>query len=178
MQTPIDNQTRIPKEQWRYGLRASSQVGCGWIAVYNALIALGESPLPETIISALERQLPLIHGNFGTNFLGPALLLKKWGYPVTLCSDVTKFDGLCRASDVAILFYYWRKGIKLGAHFVALKATPDGFRGYNTYTNSQGPDDYGASLTDYLRRQKYFGCVLTGIRKKSKVSTTNFSLQK
>ena len=28
MRTPIDNQNQIPKEQWRYGLRASSKVGC------------------------------------------------------------------------------------------------------------------------------------------------------
>ena len=79
----ILNQTEIPKDRWRYGLRPSAKTGCGWIAVYNALIALGESPLPETIIEALEHQLPLIHGTFGTNVLGPAMLLKKWGYHVT-----------------------------------------------------------------------------------------------
>ena len=167
MQTPIDNQTRIPAQQWRYGLRASAKTGCGWIAVYNALIALGESPLPETIIEALEHQLPLIHGTFGTNVLGPALLLKKWGYDVTLCSDLNKFDSLCRQSDVGILFYYWRKKFRVGAHFVALKATPQGFRGYNTYTTSQGPDDYGESLADYLRRQRNFGCVLTCVRRRA-----------
>ena len=166
MQTPIDNQTKIPQEQWRYGLRSSAKTGCGWIAVYNALIALGESPLPETIISALERQLPLIHGNFGTSVLGPALLLKKWGYNVTVCSDPRAFDSICRKSDVSILFYYWRNKWKIGAHFVAVKSTDHGFRAYNTYTNSHGPDSYGNSLEAFLRNQKYFGCVLTGVRKK------------
>lgn len=76
METFICNQTKIPKDRWRYGLRSSAKVGCGWIAVYNALIQLGESPLPETIIDALEHQLPLIHGNLGTSVLGPAMLLK------------------------------------------------------------------------------------------------------
>ena len=38
----ILNQTQIPKEQWRYGLRSSAKTGCGWIALYNALILLGE----------------------------------------------------------------------------------------------------------------------------------------
>ena len=166
MRTPIDNQTQIPKAQWRYGLRASSKVGCGWIAVYNALITLGESPLPETVIGALERQFPLVHGTFGTSVLGPAMLLKKWGYPVALCSDPTKFDAMCRASDAAILFYYWRRKHRFGAHFVALEARTDGFWGYNTYSSSQGPDYYGESLKEYLHDRRYFGCVLTCIRKK------------
>ena len=147
MRTPIENQTQIPKDQWRYGLRASSKVGCGWISVYNALITLGESPLPETVIGALERQLPLVHGTFGTS--------------------VQRFDAMCRASDAAILFYYWRRKHRFGAHFVALEARPDGFWGYNTYSNSQGPDYYGESLSEYLLDRRYFGCVLTCIRKKS-----------
>ena len=39
----IYNQHQIPREQWRYGLRSSAAVGCGWIATYNALRLL--SPL-------------------------------------------------------------------------------------------------------------------------------------
>ena len=27
----IYNQRQIPAEQWRYGLRSSAAVGCGWI---------------------------------------------------------------------------------------------------------------------------------------------------
>ena len=165
METFICNQTKIPKDRWRYGLRSSAKVGCGWIAVYNALIQLGESPLPETIIDALEHQLPLIHGNLGTNVLGPAMLLKKWGYHVTLCSDLDRFDRMCRHSDVGILFYYWRKGLRVGAHFVCVTANTEGFWGYNTYTDSKGLDFYGTSLSAYLKEQKRFGCVLTCSRK-------------
>ena len=162
----ILNQTQIPKEQWRYGLRSSAKTGCGWIALYNALILLGEEPNPEALIRDLEKQLPLIHGNVGTVCLGPALLLKKYGYSVNICSDTQRFDALVRKSDAAILFYYWRKGLHLGAHFVALQAAASGFIGYNTYTNSVSPDSYGNSLTQYLRNQGYFGCVLTAVRRK------------
>lgn len=167
MAEPIVNQTRIPPEQWRYGLRASAKTGCGWIALYNALLLLGEQPEPEDLIRALEKQLPLIHGNAGTTCLGPALLLKKWGYPVTISSDVSRFDGLARQADAAILFYYWRRGLRIGAHFVALQATPQGFVGYNTYTTSASPDSYGTSLPKYLKRQGYFGCILTAVKKKT-----------
>ena len=162
----ILNQAQIPKEQWRYGLRSSAKTGCGWIALYNALILLGEEPNPEALIRDLEKQLPLIHGNVGTFCLGPALLLKKYGYSVNICSDTQRFDALVRKSDAAILFYYWRKGLHLGAHFVALHAAASGFIGYNTYTNSVSPDPYGKSLAQYLKNQGYFGCVLTAVRRK------------
>ena len=162
----ICNQTRIPKDQWRYGLRPSAKTGCGWIAVYNLLVLFGEEPRPEELISALEHQLPLLHGTFGTLCLGPAMLLKKMKYRVDSTSDPQKYDDLVKKSDGAILFYYWRRKHRFGAHFVALEARPDGFWGYNTYSNSQGPDYYGESLKEYLHDRRYFGCVLTCIRKK------------
>lgn len=162
----ILNQTEIPPEKWRYGFRSSAKTGCGWIALYNALVLLGDRREPEALISALERQVPLIHGSFGTTCLGPALLLKKWGYRVYLSSDVSQFDAIASRADAAILFYYWRKGLHLGAHFVALHAASTGFVGYNTYSNSTAPDSYGSSLSEYLKQQGYFGCVLTAVRKK------------
>lgn len=161
----ILNQTQIPREQWRYGLRSSAKTGCGWIALYNALILLGKDPEPETLIRALERQLPLIHGNAGTFCLGPALLLKKYGYRVNICSDTQRFDTLVQTSDAAILYYYWRDGLRVGAHFIALKWDGTQFVGYNTFTNSTAPDGFGQSLSGYLRRQGFFGCVLTVLRK-------------
>lgn len=161
----ILNQNQIPADTWRYGPRASAKTGCGWIALYNALALLGEPRPPEAVISALERQLPLIHGAFGTTCLGPALLLRAWGYRVGVTSDPRRFDTLAAQADAAILFYYWRNGLRLGAHFVALHRTPSGFVGYNTYTNSAAPDAYGPSLSGFLKKQGYFGCVLTVIRK-------------
>ena len=40
----------------------------------------------------------------------------------------------------------------------------DGFMGYNTFRNSTGEDTYGSSLRAFLKKQGYFGCVLTTIR--------------
>ena len=96
------------------------------------------------------------------------MLLKKWGYNVTLCSDVAKFDQMCRMSDVGILFYYWRKGARIGSHFVCVTAGEGGFYGYNTYSDSRGEDFYGGSLSAFLKNQKNFGCVLTCVRKPAK----------
>lgn len=162
----IYNQRQIPREQWRYGLRASADTGCGWIAVYNALRMLGYRAEPEALIRYFERQLPLIHGNAGTNIWGPALYFQKWGFPVVSTSDRSRFDGLGKESDACILFYRWRKGWKLGAHFVALRHTDAGFVGCNTFRGSTGPDLYGESLDGFLKQKGYFGAVLFGIKRK------------
>ena len=160
----ILNQSEIPTDRWRYGLRSSAKTGCGWIAVYNCLALLGHPREPEEIIRGLERQVPMLHGTFGTMCLGPAILLKKWGFRVATQSDVQKFDALLPVGSTAILFYYWRKGLKLGAHFVTVRREERGFVGYNTYTNSSGPDFYGDSLEAFLKKNGFFGCVLTKVR--------------
>ena len=162
----IYNQRDIPKDKWRYGLRSSAATGCGWIATYNALRLMGHHTDIGELILYYEYQLPLVHGNAGTSFWGPALCFRSWGFPVEVCFKSCRFDALAGRSDACILFYRWRSGCWLGAHFVALHKTEDGFVGYNTYRNSTGPDRYGPSLEAFLKEKKYFGAILMGIRKK------------
>ena len=166
MEDMIFNQHHIPKDKWRYGLRTSAATGCGWIATYNALRLLGYRSKPEQLIRYFERQLPVVHGNLGTSLWGPALRLHQWGFPVRMYIDRSCFDEKARQADACILFYYWRKGIKIGSHFVALHHTDQGFIGYNTYQNSTAADHYGNSLSAFLKKRGYFGCVLTTIYKK------------
>ena len=162
----IYNQRDIPKEEHRYGLRASRDTGCGWIATYNALKLLGYHTDIDQLIRYYEWQLPLVHGNAGTSFWGPAVCFQKWGFPVKVILDRKKFDAEAQQADVCILFYRWHKRYKIGAHFVALHHTEAGFVGYNTFRNSTGPDAYGESLDEFLRQRKYYGCVLIAIRNK------------
>lgn len=162
----IYNQTKIPKEQWRYGLRTSAATGCGWIATYNALRLMGYHAKPEELIRYYERQLPLIHGNGGTIIQGPALFFQKHGFPVETLSVTERFDAAAKAADVCILFYYWRKKFKIGAHFVAVQHKNGTFTGYNTYTTSVGPDAYGESLECYIRQHKFYAPFLIAIKDK------------
>ena len=166
MEDLIYCQRDIPKEQWRYGFRSSAATGCGWIAPYNALRLMGYPAEPETIIAEYERQLPLIHGNAGTSILAPAVYFMRHGFRVEYLSRRDRFDEVAKRSDVSIVYYWWRSGWKCGAHFVAVSHTEKGFVGYNTYRSSTGPDFYGDSLDGFLKRRKYFGAVLIGIRKK------------
>ena len=167
MKDLIYNQREIPKEKWRYGLRSSAAVGCGWIATHNALRLMGYRTDIEKLIRYYEWQLPLIHGNAGTSFWGPALRFRQWGFPTELTANRSRFDEVAKRSDACILYYYWREKHKLGAHFVALHHTETGFVGYNTYRNSKGADLYGESLEAFLNKRKYFGCILLGIRDKA-----------
>ena len=162
----IYNQRKIPKEQWRYGFRTSAATGCGWIATYNALRLMGYRAEPEALIRYYERQLPLIHGNAGTSILAPAVFFMQKGFRVETTSVWTEFDEMAKRSDVCVLFYYWRRKYKLGAHFVTVRYQHGKFTGYNTFRNSDGPDDYGSSLEGFLRARKYFGPVLIGIKDK------------
>ncbi len=154
-------QRAIPREQWRYGLRSSAATGCGWIATYNALLLLGKTPPdPAQLIRDYERQVPVINGNLGTVFFGPALWFRKRGYKVKAYTRREDFDAAARQAPASILFYRWLKKYKYGAHFVALHHTQEGFTAYNTYRNSTGPDRYGDSLSGFLKRKKYFTPVL------------------
>lgn len=162
----IYNQTKIPKEQWRYGFRTSAATGCGWIATYNALALLGYAPDAEELIRYYEHQLPLIHGNVGTNIQGPAIFFRHHGFPVQTLSVVERFDEAVKDTDVAILFYYWRRKMKFGAHFVTVQYKDGRFTGYNTFRNSEGPDDYGESLQRFLKNRGFFGPFLITIKDK------------
>lgn len=166
MKELIYNQNDIPRERWRYGFRSSAKVGCGWVATSNALVIMGHDVDVEKLIRSYERQMPLVNGNAGTVIWGPARLLKKMGYSVKTCRHLNRFDALCRDSDVGILFYYWRKGWRIGSHFIAVRYRDGKFYSYNTYSNSKGPDYCGDSLESFIRRKKFFGCVFFGIKDK------------
>lgn len=166
MDSLIYNQNHIPKNEYRYGLRASADTGCGWVATHNALHLMGYKTDIKELIRYYEWQLPLIHGNAGTSFWGPAVCFRNWGFPVQIILDRNRFDEEAARADACILFYRWHGKWKLGAHFVALHHTEKGFVGYNTYQNSKGPDYYGSSLRDFLKKRRYYATFLIAIHKK------------
>ena len=166
MKDMIRNQRDIPVDQLRYGLRSSAATGCGGVATYNALRILGRRARKESLIRYYERQLPLLHGNTGTSFWGPAEYFHRFGFGVKMLNDPRRYDRAVKDADAAILFYHWVGKWKMGAHFVALHHTDAGFVGYNTYRNSTGPDRYGVSLEAFLKRKKYFGTFLITIKAK------------
>ena len=161
-------QRDIPKDELRYGFRSSASTGCGWIAAYNALRIMGYKPDAAKTIRYFENQIPLFNGNTGTFVLSPAMFFKDLGFSVKVSAVRRNFDSIAEKSDAAILYFWWRNGAKIGAHFVALHHTGKGFVGYNTYRNSKGPDNYGPSLEEFIKKKKYFGAVVIGIKDNKK----------
>lgn len=166
MDNLIYNQKKIPKDQWRYGLRASAATGCGWIAAYNALCLMGYRPKAEKVIEWFERNFPVLNGNLGTFVLTPAAFFKKLGFSVKIINRRSQYDAAVKGSDAALLFYYWRKKLKFGIHFVALQHRDGRFYGCNTYRNSNGLDDYGESLETFLKTRQFFCTILIAIKDK------------
>ena len=110
----IYNQTKVPKDQWRYGLRTSAATGCGWIAAYNALRLMGYHAEPEKLIRYYQRHVPGLNGTLGTFVLTPVRLFQKLGFEVTVTGRRAQFDALAKSSDACILFYHWANLPKLG----------------------------------------------------------------
>ena len=164
----IYNQRDIPKDQWRYGLRSSAAVGCGWIAVYNALHLLHRDVEIPSLIACLAHQVPLINGNLGTCFWGPARCFQQWGFPVKVHFDSRKFDQAAREAPASILFFRWKRGFKIGAHFAAFRFNGSQFIGFNTFQSSSRPDPWGDSLPGFLRQHGYFGAILITIQEPGK----------
>ena len=84
-------------------------------------------------------------------------------------SVTERFDEAAKNADVCILFYYWRKKFKIGAHFVTVQYQDGKFTGYNTFRTSDGPDDYGTSLEGFLKQRKFFAPFLIAIKDKRSV---------
>ena len=162
----IYNQRQIPKDQWRYGLRSSAATGCGWIATYNALRLLGYKADPEELIRYYEFHFPVINGNFGTFITEPVIFFRKKGFNVRTSVKLSEFDDIVKNSGACILFFFWMRKGRFGGHYVTVHYEDGRFIGYNTFSNSAGPDNYGKSLSEFIKKRKYFGCMLISINKK------------
>lgn len=161
MQQLIYNQRHIPRDQWRYGFRASADIGCGWIAVYNALCILGRPVKIPELIRKFELQLPLINGCLGSFVGSPAWMLHSMGLRIRLVNNRHQYDALAKNCPVCIVSYYWRRKCRVGAHFAAFRWMDGEFIGYNTFAGSNGPDRYGPSLDAFLKKHGYFATTLT-----------------
>ena len=162
----IINQCKIPKKKWRYGFRSSAATGCGWIATYNALQLLGYEVQPKKLIRFYTWMLPLVNGNFGTSFWCLLVFFKMHGFRVKVSFRKKRFDEMVHSGAVCVLLYSWRRKWKYGAHYVTLHKKDGQVIGYNTYTNSTGPDVYGESLAEFLKARRYFWPMLIAIEKR------------
>ena len=127
--TLIENQNRSPANQVRMGTREGMNEGwyngCGWVAVYNALILLGNPKHPAEIVMYFETTGGTVFGGvFGTYPNAIESYLASLGYNVkhTLFPKLTvNIDDVARASRVIILAY----AHKSAAHYATVEYRED-----------------------------------------------------
>jgi len=113
LQTPIDNQGREPASLIRMGSVDGRNEGwyngCGWVAVYNALIHLGSPSHPAEIVRSFENYGgTVLDGIFGSHPNAIVRYLENAGFDVnhTLLPQFTfDLDEVIRSSQVGILAY-------------------------------------------------------------------------
>lgn len=105
----------------RFGRTPSDRNGCGWIACYNFLKALGQTPDPDALLRELERTL-LGNGALGLNFFALVHTLKKQGLPLNFAFRPIHAQTLSETARAGIILYYTGKR----NHFAAFRREPDG----------------------------------------------------
>ena len=99
-----------------FGAMTSDKNGCGWIALYNLLHALGRDPDPEQIVTALEKTL-LFHGVLGLNLFALVWALKKQKLPLHVALRAFHAQQLAEQCTAGIILYYTGRR----NHFVAFR---------------------------------------------------------
>ena len=148
LQTMIDNQNRRPANQVRMGsadgMNEGWYNGCGWVAVYNALIRLGDPKHPAEIVRYFEEiGGTVLDGVFGTHPNAIESYFKNLGYNVrhSLFPQLTaNIDEVIKTSHVGILAYAHVNA----AHYVMIEYNEDlnGFIIYN--------DRYARTMSEAL----------------------------
>jgi len=127
--TPIDYQRQRPASDIRMGANEGYNEGwyngCGWIAVYNALIILENPVHPAEIVKDFETNVGIVLGGvFGTYPNTIVNYLRNMGYDVnnTLFPQLSlNIDEVIKASKVSILAYAHTSA----AHYITIEYRED-----------------------------------------------------
>ena len=117
----------------RYGIKPMSHNGCGIIAVYNALLLLGEKPDFHNAAEYFEKHGKWFFGLLGTKPWKFGGYLKKFGFKTKLCSPETAENGV-------YIITVWNK--RPGMHYMAVNKTENGIYVYNGYRRRDTYDHY------------------------------------
>jgi len=133
-----------------FGKGNFSDNGCGPIALYNALLAVGKESVPSisSIISFLEHKGAVFGGRFGTSPFAIIKYIRNCGYDVTLFKkkNPDMLNEFSKTTDDFISIVQMnRESLKNGGlHFIHTHKNEDG-----TFT-SHNPHMYGNTLFETL----------------------------
>jgi hypothetical protein len=132
--------------EFKMGHTTSDRSGCGWVAIYNAFVAMGDYVKPADLIYYIEKNDGLrFKGHGGVKSSTLNAFLKEKGYASKVSTGLsTSLDDAIHECRVLILEYAWFRGTNMGMHYVAIKYNKlkNRFFIYNEYNNSTAPNDY------------------------------------
>ena len=171
----IENQHKLGSIH--YGRSDMAYAGCEVIAVYNALIAMGETPELGELIEYFERDGMVLSGRFGTAPRAIADYFTKEGFRVEETLDPASFDGIAERSDVSVvMFYNDRRSILNKIHTICItlekpnadsETTRVSYMAHNVYGNGSviGPFGSVSEVMSGINGGYSKGIVLFGISK-------------
>ena len=137
-----------------FGQVPSSKNGCGWIAVYNLLRALGQDPDPDAIVSQLQKTL-LFGGTLGLNFFVLAHYLRRLGLNMEVAVRSFHARELSEHCTAGIVLY--RAGRT--NHFAAFRREENGKLRF--FGAIPGDENYRATMAEFYYDKVKFPLALT-----------------
>ncbi len=104
-----------------FGMVPSSKNGCGWIACYNFLKALGRDPDPDALLHRLERTLAA-DGRLGLNVFSLIRELRRQDVPLNFALRSFHAQELAENCQAGIIMYFAGQR----NHYAAFRREPDG----------------------------------------------------
>ncbi len=130
----------------RYGAFTADYNGCGWIAAYNALHALGLNPSGEALRAELSKR-SLFRGRFGTSPFKLYRCLKRRGLAVRCAVRRKKAAFSFGGVRAGVVLYRHRHGV----HYVAFVPADDGLLHF--YNDIPGKADHIERMETFLMRE-------------------------
>lgn len=134
----------------KYGNKTFKEAGCGPIATYNALLALGVHMPIQDVTRHYELNGIMAGGRFGTSPLAIEKFFRDRGYSVETrfgaeISSKSGYDEIFAGCTAAIFSYYHGKSLAKGSHYVAVSHRADGgIAVYNYADNRQKAKEFSS----------------------------------
>lgn len=130
-----------------FGKYPSSKNGCGWVAIYNLMKALGNEKPYEEIIEALV-PYALFRGLLGTRMPGLKKYIRGQGYAMDTSFSKADFEKLASGSQAGIIYY----GTGKTYHFTAYQNKGDGT--YRFFNSVYGLKEDVITMEQFIKRIK------------------------
>ena len=132
----ITDQDDDPWGDMTLGSSTIGKMGCGLVAVYNAMISLDDPRLFSEIYEFFDYYPSGLtdHGKNGLSILDVVAYFAYEGYDVVVASslNIDQFMLYSQSADACIMLYQYGSVFNPSGHYIEFSITPEGYVGRNT----------------------------------------------